>query len=242
MKRRTGRPPKASKDEKIAIVDRFYIENSTDRDSLLGSHGVYRRLSEYAKSLSIPLEAYDFSRDSEVCKHIEKLVRMSAQESSDSSAVLTYEPLDVVALMMTGQEHIQKTIKERESYFLAIHKKAARAIEQYSLVAQQAAQYKAEVEELRRQKAALQEQVEQMVEELRSTKTDVAYLKRIIRKKVEPDCAQQFLAGLKSNEMVIQNVEPFVMKNMKELTSNDKRLQKEAQEEIDIMDLNNLFK
>lgn len=241
MKKQLGRPHKVSTNEKIAIVERYYIENSTGGEKLLGSHGVYRRLSEYAKSLGSPLEWYDFSRDSEVRKHIKSIVEMCAQGTTNYSTVLTYEPLDVIALMMSGREHILQTIKDRENYYLELHKKAARAIEQYSLVAKQATQYKEELERLREQKADIETQLDLAIEELRSAKKDIAYLKRIVRKEVEPKCAQQFLSGLTSREQAVNAAETFVIKSINSLVAEDKQLQAEAQEEVDMMDLNSLF-
>ena len=119
MNQKPGRTPKVSTQKKIALVDRYFITSTDGNTALLKKHGIYRNLSDYAKSLHYPLEPYDFSRDNHVRDHIDQLIANSAQEPHILSGMPTYEPLDVTALMMNGREHIENTLRDREAYFAA---------------------------------------------------------------------------------------------------------------------------
>lgn len=240
MAKQMGRPLKATSEQKIAIVDRFYITNPDDSTTLLSSHGVYRRLSDYAKSLGYSLEPHDFSRDEKVRSHINQLIESSVTQENTLTVVPTYEPLDITALMMSSKAHIEQILRAREDYYLKLHLKAARAIESYSLVSQQSNQYKAEITAEKSKNAELRANLDELSSNFLQAKKDVAYLKRFIKNNVEPENAQRFLTELAQSN-VAQKVMPFVMSDLRTLTATDKRFQKESQAEIDILDLNSLF-
>jgi len=241
MAQRTGRPTKATSEQKIAIVDQFYITYSDDSSSLLNSHGVYQRLSAYAKSLGHPLEAHDFSRNADVRKHIEQLIAQSASQESETTVVPAYEPLDIPALMMSSRAHIEQTLHQREDYFLKLHLRASRAIENYALISQQSNKYQAEMATAKNKNTELQAQLSNLTNALIAAQKDVAYLKRVIRNNVEPERAQLFMADLATQSDVVQKVKPYVMSDIRTFMSDDKRTQQEAQAEVDMLDLNNLF-
>ena len=235
-----GRPPKATSEQKVAIVDQFYITNPDDSTTLLSSHGVYRRLSEYAKISGYSLEPHDFSRDEKVRSRINQLIESSVTQENTLTAVPTYEPLDITALMMSGKTHIEQILHAREDYYLKLHLKATRAIENYALVNQQANQYKAEMTAEKSKNAELKAHFDDLSSDFLQAKKDVAYLKKIIKNNIEPENAQRFLTELAQSN-VAQKVMPFVTSDLRTLTATDMRFRKEAQAEIDMLDLNSLF-
>lgn len=242
MEQRMGRPPKATTEEKLAIVNQYYITKTDGNASQLRTHGIFRRLSQFAKARNCPLEPHDFSRDEAVRKLIDQLADTSLQEEKYTAIDPVYEPLDITSLMMSGRNNIDKVLKDREEYFLALHLRAAKAIERYALAAQQCAYHQSEAASLKKQNAELQAQIDVLSTELRNALRDVAYLKRVIRKDVEPERAQRFLEGMTSQEAVVDAVESSVAKKINTLVRDDRQLKGEAQAEVDILDLNSLFR
>lgn len=242
MERRTGRPQKATTEQKIAIVNQYFITNTEGDGAELRMHGIFRKLSEYAKARNCSLEPHDFSRDDTVRRHIERLADTSRQEIRNIAGIPTYEPLDITALMMSGRESIERTLRDREAYFETLHIRAAKAIENYALVSQQSVQYREEAAKAKKNNAELKDQVDKLTTELRQAMKDVAYLKRIIRRDVEPERAQQFLENLGSQEDIMEKTATSVMSTINALTQEDRQMQTEAQDEIDLMDLTRLFK
>lgn len=242
MEHRMGRPPKATTEEKLAIVNQYYITNTDGNASQLRAHGIYRRLSQFAKGRNCPLEPHDFSRDEAVRKLIDQLADTSLQEEKYTTGEPVYEPLDITSLMMSGRNNIEKVLRDREAYFLALHLRAAKAIERYALAAQQRAYHQSEAASLKKRNTELQAQIDVLSTELRNALRDVAYLKRVIRKDVEPERAQQFLAGMTSREAVVDVVDSSVMNKINILARDDQQLKEEAQAEVDMLDLNSLFR
>lgn len=80
MGQRMGRPPKATTAEKLAIVDQYYITNSDGDAFILRAHGIYKKLSAYAKLKGYALEPHDFSRDTAVREYIDSLINTSVQK------------------------------------------------------------------------------------------------------------------------------------------------------------------
>ena len=111
MAKKTGRPSKITKDEKLAILDRYYITNAAETPAIISNHGIYRKLANFAKSIGYSLEPYDFSRDEDVREHIAKLAT-PAMEQKESQGILTYVPLDITALMNRSQWAIEEVLQE----------------------------------------------------------------------------------------------------------------------------------
>lgn len=59
---------------------------------------------------------------------------------------------------------------------------------------------------------------------------------------MEPERAQRFLEGMTSQEAVVDAVESSVAKKINTLVRDDRQLKGEAQAEVDILDLNSLFR
>ena len=242
MTPKTGRPKKATTEEKIAIVNRYYISNTDGSALQIRSHGIFRKLADFSRTCNFPLEPHDFSRDKGVRDYIDHLASTSQREVQESKAVPAYEPLDITALMTTGRSNIEKTLRDREAYFESLHIRSSRAIENYSLISQKCTRLQAEVETTKSENDALKEENAVLAKKLRDALKDIVYLKRIIRRDVEPDRAQQFFASMTTQEIAVQQAKDSVMNNINILTREDRKMRTEADNEIDMLDLNSLFK
>lgn len=242
MSQHMGRPRKVPTEEKLAIVDRYYIMTTDESASRFGTHGIFRKLSEYAKSLGCSLEPHDFSRDLAVRERIGSLAAACSQDAHIQTGVPTYEPLDIAALMMTGRENIEKTLKDREAYFQDLHLRAAKAIEHYASLSQLSTQYQSEVTALKNQNSELCAQIDTLSAELKEARKAVGYMKRIIRKNVEPERAQNLLATLTSRDVIIQHAESSVMNSIHVLAKEDLKMRNEAQAESETLELSSLLR
>lgn len=240
MAKKTGRPSKITKDEKLAILDRYYITNAAETPAIIGNHGIYRKLADFAKSIGYSLEPYDFSRDEDVRAHIAKLTT-PAMEQKESQGILTYVPLDITALMNRSQRAIEEVLQERERYFKALHMGASRTIENNTMLTKRVQYLQAKITAMEKEKCEQEEINNILTERLRNTEKNVAYLKRVIRKDVEPERAYQFFQGLTTQEAVIQTVQKSVMTSLDTLCSEDRKTHAEAEKDVDKLDLRNLL-
>lgn len=240
MAKKTGRPSKITKEEKLAILDRYYITNAAETPAVIGNHGIYRKLADFAKSMGYSLEPYDFSRDEDVRAHIAKLA-VPTMEQNESQGIPTYVPLDITALMNRRQEAIEEVLLERERYFKALHMGASRAIENNAMLSKRVQYLLAKITAIKREKCEMEKATKALAEKLRNAEKDVAYLKRVIRKDVEPERAHQFFQGLTTQEAVIRTVQKSVMTNLDILCSDDRNIHAEAKKDVDKSNLSNLL-
>lgn len=240
MQKKMGRPKKVTTEEKIAIINRYYISRSGENAAAFGTHGVYQKLASFAKELGYQLEAYDFSRDETTRAYIAKFANPTTAAVS-SPALPTYVPLDIIALFNKSQQNIEATLTDRETYFQTLHMQAAQALESNRLFSEKIRNLQKELESSRENCQMLESKNNDLTHKLRVAETDVAYLKRIIRKDVEPERAQVFLQSLTSRDAVIHAVQKSVMSSIDSLTQEDRRMRKEAEKETDIADLDSLL-
>lgn len=236
----TGRPRKCSTPDMIAIIDRYFIELS-DSSTALFTHGIYRRLSDYAKSLGYNLEPHDFSRNTAAVEHLKTLDTNRVRSDSTSLLVPDFEPLDIPTLMNCSKKRIEESIRNREQHFEKLHQKAAHAIEHHLLLSKKADHLTKElqaatanIDTLVAEKAALKKQ-------LHAAKTDVAYLSKIIRRDVEEERAHQIFQSLNSRETAMGIVGNTINHSLHELTREDRKLYAEAQQQAHSLELNSLF-
>lgn len=240
MSKKMGRPPKISTEEKIAIINRYYISRTGEHPDAIGAHGIYQKLATFAKELGYHLEAYDFSRDETTRTYIAKFSTPTV-ESISSPTLPTYIPLDIITVLNKSQQNIEATLTDRETYYRTLHMQAAQALESNRLFAEKIHHLQNELECSRKKCQMLETQNNDLTHKLRVTETDVSYLKRIIRKDVEPERAHLFLQSLTSRDAVIQAAQKSVMSSIDSLTQEDRRMRKEAEKETDISDLNSLL-
>lgn len=245
-KQKMGRPQKVSIAEKLEIVNRYYLSSSGDGITAMQTHGLYSRLSAYAKSLDYPLEPYDFSRDKAVRAHIRDLatsaVASQKQKTEQSPVLPTFVPLDIPALMSRSRDFVAETLSERERYFEGLHINASHAIESYNQLFELHLSMKKELESSQAKCATLEKRNNELIAHVRNTEKDIAYLKRVIRKDVEPEKAHQYLQGLTSCEEVVRAARYSVMSSIDALTRADRNMHVEAENEVDKTDLGNLLR
>lgn len=244
VKKTMGRPKKISTEDKVAIVTRYYLTH----EESLRDHGIYSRLSNYAKSLCYSLEARDFSRDPAVREQINKLVSQTRQKhplqeaSKSELPIPSYIPLDIPTLMNRSRNTIADTLAGREQYFQNLHIKAAHAIEDYNTLFKQNHLLQEEVTRLRGEHDLIESEKKALKLELHDAKVKISYLTRIIKKDVESEKAHQFLQSLTTQEKIVETVKKTVYHTVDALCNDDRQMHKDALEEIDKTDLSNLFK
>lgn len=239
MASKMGRPKKASTEEKIAIVNRYYYsreDGSVTKDSL---HGLYKKMSDYAKSLGCQLEPHDFSRDPAVKSTINTLMLENA--GTTQSFLPTYEPLDITALSLRSKKERDEILSGREAYFAELHQRASKAIENCELMVKKVSRLEEKLQAVSVEKENLEEEVKSLRDHLRKAAAESAYLRKFIRKEVEPERAHHFWQSLTTEAVIEQTVGPVVMGNLNDLGEPDQKLQAEAQAETNILDLSKLF-
>lgn len=240
MQKKMGRPKKITEEEKIAIINRYYISRAGENAQVISSHGIYQKLAAFSKELGYRLEAYDFSRDEITRAYITKFANPTV-ETPSSPTLPTYVPLDIISLLNKSQQNIEATLTDRETYFQKLHMQAAQALESNRLFAQKIRHLQSELESSREEYHLLETKNNELTHKLRIAETDVAYLKRVIRKDVEPERAHLFLQSLTSRDAVIQATQKSVMSSIDSLTQEDRQIRKDAEKEADIANLNSLF-
>lgn len=240
MAKKTGRPQKVSKEEKLAIVEQYYVCHAGENSSVLAGHGLYSRLAEFAKTLGYQLAPYDFSRDGDIKNHIAKLC--SCTEPAESCEALpVYEPLDITALMNRSQARIRSILQEREMYYRSLHVSAAQAIESRTLLLKKVNRLQTERKAAEEKQQLQESENKNLLRRLNEAEKKVAYLTRIIRKNVEPERAQQFLAGMTSSDEVLRKVHKTVFSSMDSLSKEDRQMKADAADEIDRSSLDSLL-
>ena len=238
--KKMGRPKKVSTEEMLAIVNRYAVEMS-DVGPSFSAHGIYRKLSDYAKSLGYPLELHDFSRCKEVLAYIKTLDVGEKDDGSITLNVPAFEPWDIPTLINSSKKRIEEAMRSRESYFESLHLKASRAIESYITLAKKVEHLQSQVKSLERNNASLVADNDSLKAELKKREVDVAYLTRIIRKNVEPELAQQYFLSLNSEESRKQIAGSTVTSSLLELSREDRQMRSEAEKEVNSLNLLNLF-
>lgn len=240
MPKKMGRPQKITTEEKIAIINQYYVSRTGETSEAICTHGIYQKLAAFSKELGYQLESYDFSRNDAVRAYIAKFSNPTA-EAGSSPTLPTYVPLDIVALLNKSQQNIEATLKDRETYFRTLHMQAAQALESNRLFAQKIRHLENDLESSRKKCHMLETKNNDLTHKLRVAETDVAYLKRVIRKDVEPERAQTFLQSLTSRDAVIQATQQSVMSSIDSLTQEDRQMHRDAEKEVDIVKLNSLL-
>lgn len=118
---------------------------------------------------------------------------------------------------------------------------AAQALESNRLFAEKIHHLQNELESSREKCHMLETKNNDLTHKLRVTETDVSYLKRVIRKDVEPERAQVFLQSLTSRDAVSQAAQKSVMSSIDSLTQEDRQMRREAEKETGMADLSSLL-
>lgn len=233
---KTGRPRKVPTEDMTAIVTRYFVEMS-DTSSSLATHGIYRRLSDYAQSLGYNLAPHDFSRNKAVVAHIKSLDATISNTVTDSLIVPNFEPLDIPTLMNCSKKRIEESIRSRDQYFERLHQKAARAIEHHLVLAKKVEHMQAALQAANDKNNALTAENAVLKKELHAAESDVAYLTRIIRRDIEPERAHQFFQSLTSKEVIETFARNTITHSLTDLTREDRKARSEAERDVDSLNL-----
>lgn len=239
MASKMGRPKKASTEEKIAIVNRYYYSREDESVAKDSNHGVYKKLSDFAKSLGCQLEPHDFSRDSAVRRTINAL--MTGSKETTQPFIPTYEPLDITTLSLRSRQERDEILRRREEYFAELHKRASKAIENSELLVRKISLLEEKLQTVSADKGELEDEVQGLRAKIRKAATENAYLRKVIRKEVEPELAHRVWKNLSTEGAIEQTARPAVLNSLSRLGQADQKLQTEAEAEVDMLDLRKLF-
>lgn len=204
---KTGRPVKATFDEKRKVIDAFFIAEGGEDARIFLQHGIFTRLSDFHLAKHFNLQPYDFSRDAEVVAYMQKLASDSVK-GTDDIVLPAYTPLDINGVLYGKSIKQQEEIlREREEYFKLVQKRASVAIESYLDVARQRdeAIQKSKTAKVESEKA--QEQIESLKNSLSEAKAkekaaeqEARKLRAYIQTHVEPEMADAYLKDIGSIE------------------------------------------
>ena len=204
---KSGRPTKATFDEKRKVIDAFLIAEGGGDAQIFLRHGIFKRLSDFYLAKALNLQPYDFSKDEEVVAYIQKLASASAKRTDDV-ALPAFVPLDINEVLYGKSiKQQEKLLREREEYFKLVHKRASIAIESYLDVAQQRDNAIQQVKVAKTDLVNAQERINSLEKLLSETKTkanvveqEARKLRAYILKHLEPEMADAYLKELATLE------------------------------------------
>lgn len=228
QKKTSGRPCKATYDEKCAIIDAYFIAEGGDDPRIFLQHGIYTRLSNFYLAKKMNLYPHDFSRDEKIVAYIQKKASMSTSE--DDMVLPAYTPLDIHAVLSGKSIKQQEGIlREREEYFKRVYKRASVAIASYLDVSRQRDKAIQQFDAIKVDLAKAQEQIEalrNLISEAKATesvlKKENSKLRTYIRKNVEPELADVYLKGLRTlaRDEISDVAAPIVFEPLSKLVQN----------------------
>lgn len=203
LKKKVGRPTKATFEEKRAIIDAFFIAEGGEDASVFREHGIYKRLAEFQLSKTLNLQAHDFSRDKDI---VEYMKTFTPSEPEDT-ALPAYTPLDINKFLGRSVKDQIELLRQRESYYNGVYQRGNKAISTYAEVVKErdAAIREREMawEEVRKanQKAEkLASELAKKKAELKESEAEAADLSRYIKNQVAPNMADAFMDVLKQRD------------------------------------------
>lgn len=234
-----GRPRKISSEEKMAIVTRYYVECAAEDGSVLQQHGIYAKLAAFASQKGYSLAAHDFSRDEQVKAHMKSL--SFGMVSAETNAIPVYEPLDLSVVIMKSRKDLEHILKDRESYFLSLHQRAARAIEGYVFLSESKRVIEEKLKRMEKEHNATETKNIQLEKELREYKSENAYLTRYIRKHLNPARAEEFMKSMSSQGASVETARASVMNSLDALCKEDKEMKNLSKKDASSAYILNLF-
>lgn len=124
-KRKRGRPPKLSFEEKKQIVDSFFAFEAGYDHRKLKEYNIYTQLANYAAKLNWlgngrPITPKNLA-DPDIRTYINALAGIEGSSSkSHAVCVPVYTPLDIQMLYTKSIDEIIRLIKEREVYYESV--------------------------------------------------------------------------------------------------------------------------
>lgn len=240
---KSGRPAKATPEEKKLIFTRYCIDIGAASLEAVSSHGVFRRLADYAHKIGFhALQDYDFANDKAFRAFMDDYITSEKQRKASRSQGVgaAYVPLNIPHFFTEDKTEQFNILQEREKYFSDLYEKAAVAIENYenmdktcTAMKVEKDDFKRQVDDLTQERDELKDFVSAYKQKLQEiTKENVYYKKRLSQ-----SVAEQVSVGGASNVTVIKADTTF-----SSLISADQRVQKSTNEASEIEDLLNNIK
>lgn len=198
---KNGRPPKASFEEKKAIVDSFFVVHTN------AAHvsGIYTRIAEYAQKNKFDLQSYDFSKDEQIRQYIAQKVA-NAQKPMISNLVSVYEPLDVDYALTLRGSRLATLLRQREEYYAQLYNQAVAALESHSAMAGEINKLKAELDKAR----VIEKEQNELKQTLSKCMEENRQLRQKIRNEIEPEKADAYFKSLSNPSVAIDMVRGIV--------------------------------
>ncbi len=205
-----GRPRKidAAILKKIALD--YYIREKDGNNDCLCKKGVFSSLAEYANKQGYSCAPTDFSRCKELRDWLTAQVELAAKKvETDEIAQSGFVPMDMDYLFRADLtvEKQKKYLLERDEYYQTVQNKAAKAIEAYVQLQQQNDELRKRVLQVSRTRESQEEASADMIQENRALKKENAYYRRYIKANIEPQMAEEVLAG-DGTSVTFSNQEP----------------------------------
>ena len=202
---KSGRPTKATFDEKRKVIDAFLIAEGGGDAQIFLRHGIFKRLSDFYLAKALNLQPYDFSKDEEVVAYIQKRASASTKRTDDV-ALPAFVPLDINEVLYGKSiKQQEKLLREREEYFKLVHKRASIAIESYLDVAQQrdnaiqqSKAVQADFDNAQTQIESLEKLLSEAKARATAAEQEARKLRAYILTHVEPEMADAYLKELAS--------------------------------------------
>lgn len=239
MNKKTGRPKKVPTEVKMQIVDLYLVSEGVEDERVMQQHGIYSKLADFAKEKGYVLEPHDFSRDADIKRYLQSLISGGIKETHESFPA--YEPLDVAYVVSKPRNELGILLNAREEYFQGLYRRAVAVIERFDGLAARNRLLEKEVEQTREQLDEINAQYLQAKTALRDKTKENEYLRRFIKKELTPERADRFFKSLISQEDALDIAEKSASTPIKELTHEDRKLHREAENAVSINSVIQLF-
>lgn len=224
---KNGRPPKASFEEKKAIVDSFFVVHTN------AAHvsGIYTRIAEYAQKNKYDLQSYDFSKDEQIRQYISQKVA-NAQKPMMSNLVCTYEPLDIDYALTLRGSRLATLLRQRESYYAQLYNQAVAALESHSAMASEINKLKVELDKAR----VVEKEQNELKQALSKCMAENTQLRQKIRNEIEPAKADDYFKSLSNPSVAINMVRNTLQTNIQKIDTTASIVPREKR-----IDFTNIF-
>lgn len=214
-----GRPKKESFIRKKGIVERYLVEKCDNNRKMLTEHGIFQRLAEYAQSLGKELKAYDFSNDSEIRAYISALALNEPSVCSSEAGLPVFVPLDLITVKNANPEKQERMLRNREDYYRKIHELASKSLVERELLEKQLQDKDRLIQELRTKLAESDSMIQNVKREAKEAQTQNQDLRRLIRRTIEPERADELIQLVTTREGAIDYSRQYILKPIENSSS-----------------------
>lgn len=203
-----ARPKKVDTEIMLRLVD-DYFESTGDPNKLKCS-----LLEEYAASQGLDVKAYDFRRNTDVRRRMEKLREMSPMDSE--ACAIAYKSLDVDAFLSrcrTGKM-LRDSLIELDETWRRVYERAAYMSLKNTELKAAAKHMAAQHDESLSKIASLTEQATRLDADAKNAVVENRYLKKMLKTYLYPAIANEILLRENVLEQADTEVAEYTMKEM----------------------------